>query len=218
MSSVVVQDRKRVGIIGGGKRGMELYTLFSHSSSTRVSFVVDVNANAPAVQAARKDGVRSFNRVEDIQSVPVDFLFEVTGRPEVAAALTAMAGQLSSKLITHDMAKVVLEVIEENDHRSKSRSIHEISDIKGEITGHLDRLGRLVEDIETITSGVNMLAINARIEAARVGELGRGFGVVATEMGKSAVSIKKITDEIERINSAIGQTSNRIDAALKRLE
>jgi hypothetical protein len=211
-------DVKRVGVIGGGKRGKNIYDLFSNSSSTQVSYVVDVNENAPGVVAARADGVSTYQRVEDIQSIPVDFIIEVTGMPEVVEKLDQMFGRTAVRLITHDMAKVVLEVIEENNRRLKTRSVHEINEIKGEITGHLERLGRLVEDIEDITSGVNMLAINARIEAARVGELGRGFGVVASEMGKSATSIKKITDEIERINKSIGETSDRIDASLKRLE
>jgi methyl-accepting chemotaxis protein len=218
MNNAANNDIKRIGIVGGGKIGLNLYQLFSGSSLTRVAYVIDINQSAPAVAAAKKDLVPTYQDVKDARSIPVDFIFEVTGREDVVKSIYEIDASMASRLVTHEMARVILEVIEENDRKVKSASISEISEIKTEISQHLGKLGGMVEDIEEITSGVNILAINARIEAARVGEQGRGFGVVATEMGKSAGSIRKITEQIEQINKAIAATSDKIDAALKRLE
>lgn len=218
MNNAQSDDRKRIGIVGGGKIGLNLYQLFSSSSLTRVVYVVDINKGAPAVAAAQKDHVATYQDVKETRSIPVDFIFEVTGREDVVKSIYEIDASMASRLVTHEMARVILEVIEENDQKVKSEAISEISEIKTEISQHLGKLGGMVEDIEEITAGVNILAINARIEAARVGEQGRGFGVVATEMGKSSESIRKITEQIEQIDRAIAATSDRIDSALKRLE
>lgn len=208
---------KTIGIIGGGKRGSQLFQLFLQSSFGRVAFVSDNNPLAPALAAARKAGVATFSDFNEALNVPVDFIFEVTGQAEVIQTLTAKVDTTICRLITHDMTAIILQVIEENDQRARQASITEIKQIKTEIDGHLERLDRFVEDIGSVVSEMNMLSINARIEAARVGVHGKGFEVVASEMGKSSASVEKITKEIEQITQAIVKTSGQIDDSLKRL-
>lgn len=66
--------------------------------------------------------------------------------------------------------------------------------------------------VNGITHKTNLLGINASIESARVGEIGRGFGVVAQEISKLSLSTKQSVDEINRVIQEIQNNINEIEA------
>ncbi len=212
------QSIKAIGIVGGGKVGLHLFELFGSSKFSKVAYITDINASAPALVEAQKRRIPTYTDLLQALKTPVDFIFEVTGNAKVAQILAENLNPEVTKLVTHEMAQIILEVVDEADQKVKTTSIDEILNIKTEILSHMDKLGQFVKNIEGIMSEMNMLAINARIEAARVGEEGRGFMVVAAEMSKSANFVRQVTDEISQIVGAIGQTSNKIDDSLLKLK
>ena len=76
------------------------------------------------------------------------------------------------------------------------------------------RIGDVVQLIETIAGQTNLLALNATIEAARAGDAGKGFAVVASEVKSLASQTAKATEEIRaqisEIQGATGQTVEAI--------
>jgi methyl-accepting chemotaxis protein len=98
----------------------------------------------------------------------------------------------------------------------------DISGIVGTIQSDLARsLGTstsVVSRINSIMSNMQMLALNASIEAAKAGVHGRGFSVVAEHLGKSVDAVRNLTQEINQVNENIIHVSEHSASVLEKLK
>jgi len=78
------------------------------------------------------------------------------------------------------------------------------------LMAEMQEINRLLADIESVASETNLLAVNASIEAARVGAAGKGFAVVAGEVRTLAVRTATMADEIATIVESISKTSQYV--------
>jgi methyl-accepting chemotaxis protein len=131
--------------------------------------------------------------------------------------------QIKAKTLSSEQtAKAALVLVEENKQKSDN-AMSSLGTIQSSVSSsyrmiaafanRFEAMKGVVESIEDISTQTNLLALNASIEAARAGEAGRGFEVVASEVGKlaesSGNSAQQIAQMIAQITAEINQSKDQ---------
>lgn len=207
-----------IGIVGGGRGGSGLLQFFGHTEMARVVFLVDADPNAPGILAAREAGVPTFtDAAEALRMSRPEFLFNATGDEALSGQMQELVKGSDTQIVAPSTSRMMVRVMEENSHRIREDVSSVVGTVKNELTDSLEGSRNLVGRINSIMSSMQMLALNASIEAAKAGAHGRGFAVVADHMGKSVETVRKLTQEIDGVNAKIIQVSQEIDSVLEKL-
>lgn len=206
-----------IGIIGGGKGGHSIYEILDKSTLTSIAFVCDVNHDAPTMKLARKNGIPTCTDMDEALRIPgVPFIIEATGSPKVRE-IVEKAKMENVELVTSQTALLLFKI---SSARAEVNGeiARDIKEIKNEINNSLGSINNSLEGIKKIAVDLNMLALNARIEAAHAGKFGQGFSVVAEEVKTSATQMQKMAEDISEINDKISDVSGNIDKSLVKMQ
>ncbi len=145
-----------------------------------------------------------------------------TAAEEMSSTIRSVAENTSQSVTlaatVDSAASAGLEVVKETWHCMTSVAESVESTLVGiaELERSSASIGDMLSLIEDIADQTNLLALNAAIEAARAGEAGRGFAVVADEVRSLAEKTTKSTKDIERVVGKIQQESSRAAASIRR--
>ncbi|MDO6568054.1 methyl-accepting chemotaxis protein [Alteromonas sp. 1_MG-2023] len=155
------------------------------------------------VDEQRKQVTVISTNTQDVQNTSRSNLTQINDAMEALHTVTAQSEQISV-LVAKNRSQV-------ND---QARQADASAEIITRLDGHSRSIGSILDVIKTIAEQTNLLALNAAIEAARAGEQGRGFAVVADEVRTLANRTHNSTEEIE---SMIGNLQKDAEQAVKAI-
>lgn len=206
----------------GTQRDDEVGDLIRMTDTLRVSMAMMVSEMDSEMKEL--DGV-----VENGRSLVMGLERKVEEKKEIEGVFKRSEGKLeeSEKKIeiesktTHERAKRTIEESDENEERLEieKREMLEIEKqvkiVMREMEGLKEEIGRaygLMKNIDNIAKQTNFLSINAAIEAAKSGEVGRGFAIVAEEVKnlstktkETAITVNEVFDEMRRNAQRTGE-------------
>ena len=218
---------KRIGLIGAGRTGEKILTTLSGRKGVVVLYAADKDGNAPAMNLAAKLGIKTLNSAEmAIKSQRVDLVIDATHSPEVPGLLRQYLTESPGKegddlglteVVSATSILLIYQLIEEHREHIGKQVVVDLNSVRKEIDRNTRDVSKTLHGIEKISNELEVLAINAGIQASRAGEFGKGFAVVAGEVKSTARVARELAGDIDRVISEISSMSSKIDQSLKKL-
>ena len=174
------------------------------------------DTNQQILQAAEDDR-------GNIQTIDTHLQQQRAHSEQLATAITELSHSIRDVAHSaHEASNLVIEVQQVSDEglqalattRSAVNQLHQELDanhaVLAQLTSDSQKISGILEVISQIADQTNLLALNAAIEAARAGEQGRGFAVVADEVRALAQKTRASTSEIHEMIQALQQTTQQL--------
>jgi methyl-accepting chemotaxis protein len=199
----------------------ELSTAFNHFIESVQAIVREFNSASHQVAAA----AAQMRSVVSNTSQGIELQFSET--EQVATAMNEMtataqevasgaSGAATAANEADEKARSGLEVVNVaiSSIKTFADEIESTADIVNSLEGESDSIGSVLDVIRDIAEQTNLLALNAAIEAARAGEQGRGFAVVADEVRTLASRTQASTQEIQNMIENLQSQARKASSAM----
>jgi methyl-accepting chemotaxis protein len=160
-------------------------------------------------------GITSSSRAQSDAAISTATVVEeVTASINSVSENTHIVRKLSEKSLkqTELGNSSVAEMVQEI--RCIEGAVQQIALAANEFVESTRTIASMTQQVKDIADQTNLLALNAAIEAARAGEQGRGFAVVADEVRKLAEKSAQSASEIDKVTSKLDEKSSRVERAI----
>ncbi|MEZ0537463.1 methyl-accepting chemotaxis protein [Caldicellulosiruptoraceae bacterium PP1] len=200
------------------KKGVELSTQVNESIANVVAIANETSTTSnDVVRAIQEIAKGSSNQAQEANKI-TERVAGFGSKINLVVEASNEMDKLSEKVNRYTQnGLVTVEDLNNKTEQTTKVTTAMMTNIK-ELTNYTKSIGKIITLLSNISEQTKLLALNASIEAAKAGEAGRGFSVVAAEIRKLADQSRNSTKDIEEMLRKITNQANNTETAAASVE